>query len=362
MTAGLLIILALVLFLPFTIKTVEHNLEYFLFIMGLSAAAIAGSFTPHTLLEIMGNPLLYFITLAVLVTGLLFSLLMNKVKEGISVITQKLPFPLFIFLVIVVLGLASSIITAIIASLVLVEIVHVLPLKHKAKLRLAVTACISIGLGAALTPVGEPLATIAVTKLDTDFWYLLNQLGIFIIPGIISLGVFGAFYVRRDASSQNNGSGQDPVADFSEERGVPDKVEVAGNGVNAGNLGEVFIRAFKIFIFIIALELLGIGFKPLIENFVVNLDSVLLYWINMVSAVLDNATIAAAEISPAMSALQVKAVLMGLLVSGGMLIPGNIPNIVAAGKLKIKSREWAKIGIPLGLVCMAVYFVIIFLL
>lgn len=356
MTAGLLIILALVLFLPFTIKTVEHNLEYFLFIMGLSAAAIAGSFTLHTLLEIMGNPLLYFITLAVLVTGLLFSLLMNKVKEGISVITKKLPFTLFIFLVIVVLGLASSIITAIIASLVLVEIVHVLPLKHKAKLRLAVTACFSIGLGAALTPVGEPLATIAVTKLDTDFWYLLNQLGIFIIPGIISLGLFGAFYVRRDASSRNNGSEPDSVADFSEERGVPDNVEVAGN------LGEVFIRAFKIFIFIIALELLGIGFKPLIENFVVNLDSILLYWINMVSAVLDNATIAAAEISPAMSALQVKAVLMGLLVSGGMLIPGNIPNIVSAGKLKIKTREWAKIGIPLGLVCMAVYFVIIFLL
>jgi predicted cation transporter len=184
-------------------------------------------------------------------------------------------------------------------------------------------------------------------------------LGIFIIPGIIALGVFGAFYVRRESPSQNNGSFVDPAVDFNEELIAPDKGEAAGN---AGKLGEVFVRAFKIFIFIIALELLGTGFKPLIENFVVNLDSVLLYWINMVSAVLDNATIAAAEISPAMSALQVKAVLMGLLVSGGMLIPGNIPNIVSAGKLKIKSRDWAKIGIPLGLVCMAVYFVIIFLL
>lgn len=359
MTAGLLVILAFVLFLPFTIKKVEHNLEYFLFIMGLSAAAIAGSLTQHTLLEIMGNPLLYFITLAVLVIGLLFSLLMNRVKDGINVITRKLPFPLFIFLVIVVLGVASSVITAVIASLVLVEIVHVLPLKHKAKLRLAVTACFSIGLGAALTPVGEPLATIAVTKLDTDFWYLLNQLGIFIIPGIIALGVFGSFFVRREASSQNNYSDPEPVAEFSEEPGVPNKGEVAGK---AGNLGEVFIRAFKIFIFIIALELLGIGFKPLIENFVVNIDSELLYWINMVSAVLDNATIAAAEISPAMSALQVKAVLMGLLVSGGMLIPGNIPNIVAASKLKIKSSDWAKVGIPIGLIIMAAYFAVIFIL
>ncbi len=359
MIAGLLIILALVLILPFTTKTVEHNLEYFLFIMGLSAAAIAGSITLHTLLEIMGNPLLYFITLAVLVTGLLFTFFVNKVKEGISVITKKLPFPLFIFLVIVILGLASSIITAVIASLVLVEIIHVLPLKHKAKLRLAVVACFSIGLGAALTPVGEPLATIAVTKLDADFWYLLNQLGIFIFPGIISLGLLGAFYVRRDASSQNNGNDHDPVVDFSEKQIVPDKGEAAGN---AGKLVEAFIRAFKIFVFIIALELLGIGFKPLIENFVVNLDSVLLYWINMVSAVLDNATIAAAEISPAMSALQVKAILMGLLISGGMLIPGNIPNIVAASKLKIKSRDWAKNGIPVGLIIMTAYFTAIFIL
>ena len=33
----------------------------------------------------------------------------------------------------------------------------------------------------------------------------------------------------------------------------------------------------------------------------------------------------------------IKAILLGLLVSGGMLIPGNIPNIIAAGKLNITS-------------------------
>ena len=44
------------------------------------------------------------------------------------------------------------------------------------------------------------------------------------------------------------------------------------------------------------------------------------------------------------------AVVMGLLIAGGMLIPGNIPNIVAAGRLKISMREWAVLGIPIGLV------------
>ena len=57
-----------------------------------------------------------------------------------------------------------------------------------------------------------------------------------------------------------------------------------------------------------------------------------------------------------------RAVLMGLLISGGMLIPGNIPNIIAAGKLGIKSREWAVIAIPIGAVLMVAYFVLLFLL
>jgi predicted cation transporter len=51
---------------------------------------------------------------------------------------------------------------------------------------------------------------------------------------------------------------------------------------------------------------------------------------------------------------------MGLLIAGGMLIPGNIPNIISAGKLGITSKEWARLGVPLGLVSMAVYFVILF--
>ena len=80
----------------------------------------------------------------------------------------------------------------------------------------------------------------------------------------------------------------------------------------------------------------------------------------MVSAILDNATLTAAEISPAMNMVQIQAVLMGLLIAGGMLIPGNIPNIISAGKLGISSKEWARLGVPLGLVTMAVYFVWIF--
>lgn len=53
---------------------------------------------------------------------------------------------------------------------------------------------------------------------------------------------------------------------------------------------------------------------------------------------------------------------MGLLIAGGMLIPGNIPNIISVGKLGITSKEWAKLGVPLSVVIMVVYFVVLFVL
>jgi predicted cation transporter len=79
----------------------------------------------------------------------------------------------------------------------------------------------------------------------------------------------------------------------------------------------------------------------------------------MVSAILDNATLTAAELSPNMPAATIECVLLGLLISGGMLIPGNIPNIICANKLSIKSKEWAVFGAPLGLAIMIIFFIII---
>ena len=55
-----------------------------------------------------------------------------------------------------------------------------------------------------LTPLGEPLSTIAVTKLQgapyhASFWYLADQLGILIILGVLGCALFGAFYVGKRA-------------------------------------------------------------------------------------------------------------------------------------------------------------------
>lgn len=351
MIFGLIIILALIFILPFAFRRIEHNLEYFLLVMGLAATIVSGTLTVHLVIEILENYLLYFITIAVLIAGLIFRISVNKIKSFVHTSINKMPITLFLFLLIVVLGLVSSFITAIIAALILVEIVHALPFQHSQKTKLTIIACFSIGLGAALTPIGEPLSTIVVSSLNVDFFYLLRNIGFYIIPGILLLGLFGAFYIGGTYQKEN-------VSGISsEEIGLEEK-----NIEKAERLQDVFVRSFKIFLFVISLELLGSGFKPLIDSYIIQLDSRILYWINMCSAVLDNATIAAAEVSPSMGIQQIQAILVGLLVSGGMLIPGNIPNIISAGKLNIKSREWAKTGVPLGLVLLIVYFIIIFIL
>jgi predicted cation transporter len=38
-----------------------------------------------------------------------------------------------------------------------------------------------------------------------------------------------------------------------------------------------------------------------------------------------------------------------------MMIPGNIPNIISVGKLKIKSSEWIALGVPLGIAMIMIY-------
>lgn len=334
MYIGLGIILLLVFVLPFSVHKVEENLEIFLFIMGVLAAFISGAMGKELIIKALEEPIM--ITLAVLIAGLLFKALQQRIKTAIGGIQQQIPAGIFFFLIVVVLGMLSSAITAIIAALVLVEIVNALDMDRKSKVSLVIIACFSIGLGAALTPVGEPLATIAVSKLNQDFWYLFRSLGVYVIPGVIALGLLAAFFIKP-------------------EKTAAEKTEMEGESFR-----EVIFRALKIYLFVMALTFLGEGFKPFIDRYILGLPSQLLYWLNMVSAVLDNATLTAAEISPQMAQGQIVAILMGLLVSGGMLIPGNIPNIISASKLKITSSEWARLGVPLGLALMAIYFVLLF--
>lgn len=332
---GLIIILILVLLLPFTVKKVEHNLEVFLFIMGILAASISKMMEWPLIEKALVDPI--NITIAVLVAGLLTKWLQGPLEKSILSLSRALSPRIFFALTVIILGLISSIITAIIAAIILVMIINVLPLGRTAQIRFAVLACFAIGMGAALTPIGEPLSTITISKLDESFFYLIGLIGWEIIPAVIVFGILTMFLVKPKETTDGLQTNQ-----------------------SAETYKEIIIRAVKIYLFVMGLTFLGHGFEPFINKYVIDLHPMLLYWINMISAVLDNATLASAEISPLMEEGTIRAVLLGLIISGGMLIPGNIPNIIAAGKLNITSKEWARFGVPFGLIAMTVVFVVLF--
>lgn len=335
MIIGLIIILLLVLFLPFT-KQVEKNLEVFLFIMGVAAVLVSQVLDWPLIKEALLHPI--NITIAVLIAGLLFRWFKDPIEKGILGISRAIPYRLFIAVFVIILGLVSSIITAIVAAIILASVVAILRLDRKSEIRLVILACFAIGLGAALTPIGEPLSTIVVGKLNEDFFYLLKLVGSSVVPFVVLFGIAAALAIKVPGEQElSNSSGESEVESYS----------------------EIIMRSLKIYLFVMALTFLGAGFEPFIERYLLDLSPLILYWINILSAILDNATLAAAEISPAMSEPTIRAILMGLMLSGGMLIPGNIPNIIAAGKLKITSLEYAKFAFPVGLVAMIGYFIVL---
>jgi predicted cation transporter len=338
-TGGLATIMLLVLTLPFFSHRVERQLEIFLFVTGVLAVTLSGQWSWRLVHHALLDPVK--ITLAVLIAGMLFRLIRPKLGLWTNRLARRIGFTPLYFVIVVGLGLLSSLITAIIAALILAEIISALRLPRNVELRLVVIACFSIGLGAVLTPVGEPLSAIAVAKLSGEPYYaglffLLGLMGKWVMPLIVVLGLLTILLPSKHET-------KDPSL-------VEDKPE---------KTRDILIRALKVYVFVLALVFLGTGFTPVVDKYLTQVPVAGLYWINIVSAVLDNATVTAAEITPLMPEQTIRTILLGLLIAGGMLIPGNIPNIICAGRLSIKSSEWARIGIPPGMVLMIGCFLVL---
>ena len=335
--AALGAVMALTLLLPLSARWVEEELESFLLLMGALAVTVSGLWSRELVVGALEEPLR--ICAAVLGAGLLFRRLRARAGAAVDALTARLGVPGFLVLLVVRLGLASSVVTAIVAALVLCEAVSHLRLERAAERTAVVLACYAIGLGAVLTPVGEPLSAIATARLagpphEAGFFFLARLLGPWLVPAFVLLGALAYRAGRAAEGRRRPGLTQDePETDRA-----------------------VVLRAFKVYVFVGALVLLGRGLSPLVDAWLPRLPAWALYWANLSSAALDNATLAAAEVSPALDAARLRSLLVALLVAGGMLVPGNIPNIVAARKLGITGREWAKEAAPLGLALLAAYF------
>ena len=311
-------------------------MEAFLFVLGILAVSITGLWSWELVTHALKEPIA--ISLAVLITGLLFRQFRKAITKFIEVVEDKIGLKPTIVLFVFVLSLLSSVITAIIAALILCEIAATLRLSKRDTIHVIVMGCFAIGMGAVLTPLGEPLSTIVTSKLaeephNAGFFYLFNLLWEFILPGVLLFSLLAA----RTKDPQN----------------------LTKQSVDHESKKDILVRAAKVFLFVMALVFFGQGLTPLAEISILKLPEWALYWANSISAILDNATLAAAEIVPSMTNKQIEFLLMALIISGGFLIPGNIPNIICASKFKIKSKEWAKDALPIGIAVMLVYFVIL---
>ena len=332
----LTIIVLAALFLPFLWHKAEEQLEIFLFCLGVLAATASHCWSWQLVKEAITHPIT--ITLAVLITGILFNHFKDKITMFIESVASKFGLKKTIFFAVLILSFLSSITTAIIAALVLCEVVACLRLNRKDCLKVIVMGCFGIGMGAVLTRIGEPLSVIVIDKLSgaphfAGFFFLSKLLWPYIIPAIL----FFAYKASRISGEQN-------------------KTKLH---LEKETSADILIRAAKIYLFIMALVLFGEGLSPLARATIQKLPPNILYWANSLSAILDNATLAAAEIVPEMTTAQIEFLLLALIVSGGFLIPGNIPNIICASKFRIKSSDWARRALPLGIGVMLIFFIIL---
>jgi predicted cation transporter len=329
------ILLLAVLLGPLLIKPIERNIEVFFLAAGSFASAVTGQWGWPLLRAALTEPLA--LTIAVLAFGVVARFLRPTLERSFQLLVGAIAPRWIYFGLIVALGLLSGIITAVIAALVLVEAIALLRLERDSEITVVVLACFAIGLGAALTPAGGPLSALAIAALRADFWYLTRLLGPLIIAGIIIIAGISFFVPAKE--------------------GAPLEADA-----HLDSWSEIIIRALMVYLFVAGLIGLSWALRPIADQYVSRLPQWLLYWLNSISAVVDNATLTAVEIGPSLTASQQRNILMGLLISGGMLVPGNIPNIIAAGRLKISSREWTRIGLIVGLPLMLLCFAVLSLI
>ena len=198
---GLLLelILAAVLFGPVLVKPVEENIEIFFLLAGSLASAFTGQWSRELLRTALIEPIP--LTIAVLLFGAVARLMRPALDRGVLRLVDVIAPKWIYFGLIVALGLLSSVITAVIAALILVEAIALLKLDRSSEIAAVVLACFAIGLGAALTPIGEPLGTIAMAALKADFWYLMRLLGPMIVAGIVIVSCISLFLPARFGES-----------------------------------------------------------------------------------------------------------------------------------------------------------------
>lgn len=322
---------------PLKSKWVENHLELFLLIVGAAAVTISGLWSKEFIYQTLNSPV--NVAFIVLVVSIIFNYYSRYIFRVLFILFRffepQYSFAILVFL----LGITSSVFSVTVAALVLAEVLQVVNLEREQTVKVTVYACYAIGLGAVLLPLAEPLGLIIYNELaagahQADFFFMLHKFFWWIIPGILLMSL-AAGYTVRNANAQ------------MELHIREDKEDTR----------SILRRTWHIYLFVAALNMISTGLRPFADSTIAHLNGKILFWANSVSVIIDNATLAAIEVTPDVTIPNLMYMVIGLAAFGSMLVQGNLPNIVAAEKLGIKSREWARVAVPAGLVLMGGYFV-----
>ena len=322
---------------PLVSKWVENHLEMFLLAVGVAAITIGGGWSKEFIYQTLHAPV--NVAFIVLVVSVIFTHYSRYIFRILFILFKYLE-PRYSFAVLVfLLGMTSSIFSVTVAALVLAEVLQVVNLERDQTIKVTVYACYAIGMGAILLPLAEPLGLVIYNELaagphHADFFFVFRHFFWWIVPGICLLS-FAAGYTVRHTNTQVQLHIREDKEDYK----------------------SMLRRTWHIYMFVAALHLISTGLRPFAQSTIAHLSGKVLFWANAVSVVIDNATLAAIEVTPAVSVNDLMYMAIGLAAFGSMLVQGNLPNIVAAQKLGIKSREWASVAVPAGLVLMGGYFI-----
>lgn len=335
------IVVANLLVWPLASRWVESHLEIFLLMVGAAAVTISGGWSIDFIYETLQYPV--NVAFIVLVVSVIFNNYSRYIFRVLFAFFRKLEPQYSFALLVFLLGITSSLVSVTVAALVLAEVLKVVNLERLSTVRITVFACYAIGLGAVLTPLAEPLGLIINNALTgaphfADFFFLMRHFFVWIAPAILLMSAAAGYSARHAGTTMQMHIREDKET-----------------------YGSMLRRTWHIYMFVAALNLISAGLRPLAQSTITHLGGKVLFLANAVSVIIDNATLAAIEIVPTISMNDLIYMVIGLAAFGSMLVQGNLPNIVAAEKLGIKSREWASVAVPTGLVLMGAYFIILWI-
>lgn len=203
---GLIPIFLAVLIGPLLVKKVEQNIEAFLFLMGVCAAAISRSWHIGLVEEAIEEPIVVGIVLSVLVAGLIAHYLGSHFLRGINdALLDGITMKVIFLEIVVVLGLSSIIVTPILPFFLLVEVANHLPLTRMTRANLTIMTSLSICLGAILALVETPHSTIAMTKIQGALPSInvlpLELQSLYVIICMLALGLISVFFIGEKVTA-----------------------------------------------------------------------------------------------------------------------------------------------------------------